>query len=548
MIFADGNKLCSRCKFFVRKDGSIGNLGNFADESEAAAALGAPVVTTPESEGKPTKEPAAKTMSMKIEAKGTSDVLSLPTGESDRGIKGSVMRKFNIRFEFDPGDRSIAKHYYPITEDRKLISWKARDCPTKTFTFTKPTKGHTLDFFGMMAYSKFKGMNLVITEGECDALAAYQMLDGKVVDLMVLSLPTGANAKSICDHLEFLQDQASVTLCYDQDEAGNKAEEETWKLLPPIKVMRMSEKDANDMLLKKKSAEFHSSYTHADAFKPKVLATIGSMDNSEVVAPIEWGLSYPWDAMTKMTYGIQMNQVIGIGAAPGAGKTTLVRGIQQHLMYHHKEKIGIFSLEEKPEWTTRLITGYIMNKPIHVPDCVYSVKDAEKIKKDLENRAYFYEHKYYEGDWLEIESHIRYLHVAQGVRFFFIDPLSALVAHLTPSEANKFLSEAMYRLSKMVQQMDITVFHVNHLNPASDGKSHEAGARVYSSQFTGSRAQWRYSHSLFGAERDQLADDGTENDCIIRFLKDRAYGNTGKTATLKYNQLTGRLEDVKVKF
>jgi len=855
ITFESGDKHCNKCYLVIQKSGFIVNKGKYKytgdDDTGYTADISQVGVNS-----SPAPAPKVKQMEehkpdvVTPESLKSSDTQDLPTGIEDRGIRGNIMRKYGVRFEFNSSDRSVKRHYYPITFGGEVYTYKYRDVDTKKFMLLKGLNDKTPDLFGMLACDKLKGMNLLITEGELDAMSAYQMLEGKVVDLVVLSLPTGANVSAIHQNLKYIQDQQSVTICYDQDDAGYLAEEETWKILPDVKVMRISEKDANDMLKNNKHGEFLKAYNYADTFKPKEHASIDTMDISSIIEPVQWGLTYPWDAMTKMTYGMHLNQVIGIGAAPGAGKglahgqvvltnsgekyiedvklndtlrgtsgttkvigvypqgikdiyrvsftdgthldvddthlwtmrhtkghvvtlntlelkerhregkdnkrifslpeyeavdftekelevdpyvlgvwlgdgstgdsrvncpqgkiedshfdyynykgnyymkrglkvklrslgvldskhipesylkgsirqrerllkglldtdghdagirgwefdntneglvdsvvylarslgfvanrrktkdssyrrgsqivrckpcyrcvirkkdgrvakryvdsveyigksqstcimvdakdslflakgfipthnTTLVRGIQQHLMYHHKEKIGIFSLEEKPEWTTRLIAGYIMNKPIHIPDTVYNKADAEKIIMDLKGRAYFYEHKYYEGNWEDIENHIRYLHVARGVRFFFIDPISALVSHLTPSEGNKYLSEAMYRLSKLVQQLDITVFHVNHLNPTSDGKSHEAGAKVYSSQFTGSRAQWRYSHSLFGAERNQLAEDGTENSCIVRFLKDRAFGNTGKTCTLEYSKDTGRLNDVKVVF
>lgn len=550
MVFDDGDHLCNRCGFFIKR-GKVLNRGHFEEgeeiptlESIAGEADEAPATT------KITFGPAVDVSNSgngSGHIKTIKDVQALATGESDRGISGKIMTKFGVRFSFDPSDRSIAKHYYPVTSGGKLCNYKWKDTETKQFGFLIKSQ-KKLDLFGMMAYTKKKGMNLLITEGELDAMAAYQMLEGHVVDLMVLSLPAGANIKSLSDNIDFIKDQTSVTVAYDQDEAGYLNTAKTWGLLPDIRVMEFSEKDANDCLIAKKSAEFLNAYHNAGGFKPRVLASVGNMKVSDVVAPTVWGLSYPWDAMTKMTYGIHLNQIVGIGAAPGAGKTTLVRGIQQHLMYHHKEQIGIFSLEEKPEWTTKQIVGYILNKPIHIPDTIYDQVKAEAIMADLADKAFFYENAYYTGKWQEIEDMIRYLHIAKGVRFFFIDPLSSLVSHLTPSEANKYLSEALYNLSKLVQQLDITVFHVNHLNTAADGKSHEAGARVYSSQFTGSRAQWRYSHALFGGERNQLATDGTEHDFTVRFLKDRAFGNTGATCTLVYNKTTGRLEDKTVKF
>lgn len=542
MHFPDGNKSCSKCGVLISADGIIRIAGNYDDDMVGTEVL-TPESTTPEP-SVTIKEPVHKESSSSPSRYTMETVASLSSGESDRGISAQMMKRYGVKFGFSPEDRSIDTHFYPITRESKVTGYKMRVCPTKTFMTIGDVKGAEL--FGMLAFSKKKGNDVVICEGELDAMSAQMMLEKHSHNIMCLSVPFGASVtKAISDNIEFLKDQATVTLAYDQDEAGEKAVDETFKLLPNIRVMKFTENDPNAMLTGMATTEFRNSYDHAGNYRPKVLASVENMVDSEVVAPVKMGLSYPWQCLTDMTYGLHKNQVIGIGAAPGVGKTTLVRGIQQHLMFHHKEKIGIFSLEEKAEWTTRQLIGYIMNKPIHIPGTKYNVAQAEAVKKQLEGLAYFYEHQYYTGQWQEIEQMIRYLH-SIGVNYFFIDPLSSLVSHLTPSEANHFLSEAMYALSKLVQTIDITVFHVNHLNTASDGKSHEAGARVYASQFTGSRAQWRYSHGLIGAERNVLADDGTANELTLRYLKDRAFGNTGHSCSLVYNKMTGRLDDPKM--
>lgn len=535
MIFGSGVKYCRKCHVTFTPDGNVSTGGEYAWDE--------PFSSTPE---KPATQGAVRSEPVTPESKEVSDaaiesIKQLPTGVTDRGIKGTLMSKYGIRFKQTP--EGVTHHYYPITSGSKIISYKERDCKNKQFRIIKPTKGTKVDLFGMLAVTKPKGNDVLIVEGELDVPSADQMIGKEVSNLIILSVPFGTSVtKAVSDNLDFLKAQDSVTVCFDQDEPGHKAEEEIWKLLPNVKVMRISENDPNDMLYHMKTAEFRNAYHSAGKYQPKTIAVVENMKDLDVIAPVKRGLSYPFKGLDAMTYGIHKNQIIGIGAAPGVGKTTLVRAIQQHLMFHHKKKIGIFSLEEKAEWTTRLIVGYIMNKPIHIPGTIYSEAEALRVKSSLHGLAHFYEHKYYDGTWEEIANVIRYYH-SIGVDYFFIDPLSSLVSHLTPSEANKYLSEAMYDMSRLVQSIDISIFHVNHLNTAADGKSHEAGARVYASQFTGSRAQWRYSHALIGAERNLLAIDGSENQMILRFLKDRAFGNTGKTCTLEYLRSTGRLRD-----
>jgi len=158
----------------------------------------------------------------------------------------------------------------------------------------------------------------------------------------------------------------------------------------------------------------------------------------------------------------------------------------------------------------------------------------------LEGKAEFYDG--FSEDWNEVESQVRYF-ASKGIRFYFIDPVSALVEHLSPSDANTELGRIYRSIRKFRMEQGLTFFIVNHLNNPQSGKDHGAGGDVYGSQFSGSRAQWKYSTALWGLVRDQLADDPDERNKVkLSVIKDRLGGNTGYVY-LKYNTATGKLEE-----
>ena len=143
-------------------------------------------------------------------------------------------------------------------------------------------------------------------------------------------------------------------------------------------------------------------------------------------------------------------------------------------------------------------------------------------------------------EWDQIEAAIIYM-IQDGVTDFFLDPVSALTIHLDPSDANTFLNGAMYFLSQTVQQYPVNFFHFNHLNNPKTGPDHAAGGRIYGSQFTGSRAMWKYSTDLWGAERNQYHDDVNERNTIyLGSLKDRLAGEFNRVK-LQYDKTTGKL-------
>ena len=179
-----------------------------------------------------------------------------------------------------------------------------------------------------------------------------------------------------------------------------------------------------------------------------------------------------------------------------------------------------------------------------MPGRDYDEKSLESILDTFDGLVYTYDHARDYTDWPDIENTIRYM-ASMGVKFFFLDPLSALVAHLSASDANTFLGRALLSMSKITQTMPVTIFHVNHLNNPTQGKDHGAGGHVYGGQFAGSRAMWKYSTDLWGLERNQLADDPTERNrsklVTIKYRKPSMPGSF----ELDYDIATGTLQEVK---
>ncbi len=459
----------------------------------------------------------------------------------DRGIPSFVRDKYQVKTSFNVDTGEITAHYYPITKnkDRKIIGYKRRKLPKY---FKVIGEGKDAHFFGMLSFD-IKPTHLIITEGEEDAMASHYMLPPeKISGIAHVSIPNGVNSlQAFKDNKEWLDSIDHLYLAPDYDgEAGEKLIKNVAQLFPRIKILEYSEKDANDMLLEGKKAEYNRAFHNANTYKPKSIITIKDIIDV-AVERVKYGMPYSFKRMNDFTYGIKTPRSIGIGAGPGAGKTTLMQQIQKDLIFTHKEKIGIFDMENDPPVTLRRLIGAIMEKPIHLPDCIYDVKEATEIGEYLRDKVYIFDPLSYR-DWEDIESSIRFF-VTDKARYFFVDPISTLVDHLTPSEGNRFLNIALYRISKMIRELDISIWHVSHLRNPADGKDHGAGARVLGSQFAGSRAVWKYSTNVWGLERNQLAEDESEKNTVtLRFIKDRMGGKTGYMK-LRYDPFRGVLTD-----
>lgn len=477
---------------------------------------------------------------------GVKDVKELPFhGSPERMVSSDTHEKFRVRTELSQENRSPVCLYYPETYKKQLIGYKVRRLPKK-FAVIKGSgyvEGRTPDLFGQFR-APTTGKRLLICAGEEDTLAADEMLTEKYPDasFAVVGLPRGESGiEPVAENLPFIKCFDEVIVATDMDEAGRQA---LTKIVSVIgegtKTLNISEKDVSDMLTRGKQKEFINAFFNAKEWRPANIVTVSEI-LEDSVQPVQWGLSYPWPKLTALTYGMKARgEIIGLGAAPGAGKTTLWQGIQKHLIFEHEQEIAIFDIEEGAVQGLKKLIGSVMNRPIHKPDCIYDIDQARTIGESFQDKALFYG-----GDsenWAEVESAIRYF-ASRGIRFFFIDPLSALVEHLPASEANTELGIIMRAMRKFRKNQGLTFFHANHLNNPSSGKEHGEGGKVLGSQFTGSRAQWKYSTLLLGFERNQYEDDPEDrNTGALQILKDRLGGNTGKIP-MKYNMETGNLDE-----
>lgn len=464
----------------------------------------------------------------------------------DRKISKKTLDVFNVKVSCSEISGEIEAHYYPIYNiESELVAYKCRRLP-KSFSIIGQTKV-SYQLFGQNIFPN-NGKKILICCGEIDALSAYEILKSKFpkMEIAIVSPTCGENMRDIKNNYDYISSFDQIYVAHDNDEAGYKFKKQIYNLFEMnVFFLSLSEKDISDMLVTGKEREFISAFFKASPHKPTSIMTIDDIPD-ESLEPSKWGLSYPFESLTKATYGLRTEEIIGIGAGPGAGKTSFIHQIQRHLIYEHGEPIGIFDIEETVEKSLKKLVGSIMNKPIHLPDCEYNIEEAREVKRYLKDKAFFYNADSY-SEWEDIVEAVRYMRMC-GVRYFFIDPLSALTDHLSASETNQYLNTAMNDMRRLKNKLGVTFFHVNHLNNPHSGKDHGAGGKVYGSQFSGSRAQWKFSTALWGLERNQLAEDEEErNQVRVSVIKDRFAGRTD-SFLLQYNKHKGVLEEVIYEF
>jgi twinkle protein len=457
----------------------------------------------------------------------------------ERGITEATCRYFDVRSTVSQEDgQTTTAHYYPYYAGGKLRAYKVRRCLNKEF-FTLGFGKEQLQMFGQYQAALTGAKRLIVCGGEVDAMTVYQILveaaRGTEYEKWTPAVVSprngeGSTAQELSAQPEFMAMFSEVVLCLDNDKAGQDAAAECARLWPDkVKLAKPSDpyKDPNEMLMKGQGEALRKLVLFkSQQYKPaSILTPLELVDKA--VKPIEYGLSWPWSSLTRLSYGLRRGELIGLGAGVGVGKSTAWHQLQEHLIRQHKCKVGAFFLEEPAHKVLRRLAGKLAGVDYMNPDCKATEAEVRERIAALEGHVFIYD-KQESTRWDDIRQHIRHLVLVEGVKDIIIDPLSSMTFHLDSSKTNDELNRIFGELEAMASALDFTLYYSSHLNPPDSGPPHEEGGRVKLSQFTGSRAMMKFSHYVIALERNTQAESEEARSALtIRVLKDREHGRSG---------------------
>ena len=188
-------------------------------------------------------------------------IKNLPSSEiADRKLSKDTVEHFSVRVEHSEETGEIIKHYYPDTRNGDIVGYEVRDTRDKKFSAVGDRKGD-IDLWGSHLTSS--GKKLFITEGRLDAMSLFQsIIENRPAKYSkytpaVVSLTRGAQgaASDLINNRKYLKHFDEIILCFDMDQAGQKALRDCIKIFPTAKAVTLPLKDASDMLVAGRSAE-----------------------------------------------------------------------------------------------------------------------------------------------------------------------------------------------------------------------------------------------------------------------------------------------------
>lgn len=434
--------------------------------------------------------------------------------------------------------------YFSRESPTQAVAVKMR-YPNKSFPWVGDHKAAML--FGQQNFPA-GGKYVTITEGEEDAMAAYQMSGSKYP---VVSVRNGAQAAVACckAQYEWLDSFENIVICFDADKPGQDAAKEVAQLFGgKSKIMKHPEgiKDACEYYQKRRTGEFMQAFWRAERFTPDGIVA-GEALRELLKKPIEAPkLLYPWKGLNKMLRGIRDAELVTWCAGSGTGKSSLLREIVHYTLTSTDHKVGLAFLEETPERTMRGIAGLQLNKPIHLDGVAYTPQEIDDAfdTLGLGQRTQFWDHWGSTGID-NVISRLKYFVKAMGCTMVILDHISIVVSGEATQNERQTLDELMTRLrTEVVQQTHCSLHIVSHLT-RPDGKPLENGAPVHLGLLRGSGSIAQLSDVVIAAERNSQAEDSLERNTLkIRVLKSRITGKTGVATHLLYDEHSGRLTEL----
>jgi twinkle protein len=468
---------------------------------------------------------------------------------TDRSITLDTVKKYGVRSVKDESGK-IIEHHYPAYINNEEVATKIRR-PDKHFSWTGSPKGTGL--FGQQV-AQAGGKFITITEGECDAMAAYELLGSK---WPVVSVKNGAQgaAKDVQENLEFLESFNYVVISFDNDKAGIEASKKVARVLKPgkAKIITLPKefKDPNEMLKLGQHKAYVNSWWAAKLYTPSGILNVSEERENYKKREKKEAVPYPWHGLNAKLEGLRQKELITLTGGTGLGKSSVTRELQHWLITNTNDRVGVIALEEDWRRTVDGILSIEANARLHI-DSVRAQFSDEEIDNffnvlyggNNENRVYVHAHLGM-NDVDSVFSKLRFMAMGLECKWIVFDHLHMLLSMTTDGDERRNIDSIMHNFRTLVEETGVGLILVSHLRRVDGNRGHENGIEVNLSHMRGSQSIAQLSDSVISLERNQQAEDPIEASTTrVRVLKSRYTGDTGIATHLFYDKDTGRLSEI----
>lgn len=446
-----------------------------------------------------------------------------------RGIRAATYKKYGVLFKYQSGAETPISVGFPYTKDLT----KVRLLAEKRFYFIGDAKNKPA-LFGHGVFPQ-GGQAILLTEGEFDAMSAYQMLG-----IPCLSVRSAGQAFADCkENYEYLNSFQKIYLCFDNDEAGTKALTRVAPMFDfnkvfHVKLKPLLGKDANEYLDKGLDGEFKNAFRSSSKIVPEgVLSSYTEVEEILSQPPRQMVCSLPFHQLNEMLQGVAFGESILFSGLEGIGKTEILRSIEHHVLKNTDFNIGIVHLEEASKATVNRLLNYEMEIPLHLSTTEVPTEAKVQAYKALtgrDNRVVYYSH-YGEHSPDTILEIIRFLVAVCECKFVFFDHLNIVVSSMEANvDERRALDYMCTKIESLVENLNFNFMAICHTN--DNGLTR------------GSRNISQTSHVHVRLTREIGSDDEvTRRRTVLNVIKNRPTGFSGPAGYVYYDSDAGVLRD-----
>lgn len=459
----------------------------------------------------------------------------------DRSISKATAEHYGVKSI--PG----VEHHYPYysTDGKIPIKTKTRTVIKKRF-FQKGDTAAPVALFGQQLFPSSSAKQITLTEGECDAMAAFEMHGSKYP---VVSVQSASQAvKDVQNNFEYLNSFDEIVICFDNDPPkvvngatiypGQDAAIAVAGMFQPGKVRIFQHhkdfKDANDYLMENKGKLFTDLWWKAPKYTPAGIVTGDTLWEDISNPPDFESISYPFNTINDKTYGLRLSELVIINAPTGVGKTTLLKHIEHHILTQREDtKVGFLHFEEPKRDLALGLMSIEAQRPLHLPD-VFDATPKHELKDYYDkivnsDRVVIWDH-FGSNAIQEVINKVRYM-ANLGCKYIVIDHLSIIVSDQSGGDERKDLDEITTKIKTLCMELNISVIAVIHQNRQG--------------LIRGTAAVEQMANIVLKLEREiESPDAWRRNVTKVTVQKNRFCGRTGPGCYLFYNENTGGLEEL----
>jgi len=473
---------------------------------------------------------------------------------SSRGIVSDAVKRYGVKQAIKPenGEPDPQSVFFPSPNG----GFKRKN------RLTKKDIEIIGDYSGLFGQDKFAkgGKFLLITEGEEDALALWQIWHNKGKNYSVVSLPNGASCGGIekKEVWDYITSFGGVMLVFDNDDPGREAVQkfaDIYATEVKIKVAELPDdiKDVNDAVKQGREEEVVKSIWNAPAYQPELIIPGSDVSFDMIREPIKPGHKFKmFPEFSAKLGGLRDGELGVVMAPPGVGKSTWVAELGYDLIRSTEEKVAWLFLEEDLKKATQRLIALDNDVPLPNyrlnPNLISDDTAKESFDALIDNdRTWFIDLGPSGRLSVDRLMHLLRYYYSQGVTRFIFDHISILFSHDERDNERKLIDNVLSEVAAFCAATGCTMIMVAHIKRFDQ--------KVYVKDEIND-AKWLYIDPAMArgsGSFEQLAfwiaaiePEQTENEqrgrMRINIKKNREWGFTGPCDVVHMDMSTGRLE------